>query len=124
MDAIPSVAEQRAAVQNMGADRMSDLQNKVEDGDNDRAFKALITAGKRFIFGPCGKWLKVQHICGNGGGSVPTITIKVVELACDHIKARCKSAKLSERDTDMQSKIKKACVAGFTLHCQAEAVER
>lgn len=52
---------------------------------------------------------EAQHVCEAGDEAMPTIFVKVAELARESVEAKRQHVELSKRDTDTEANLLKAC---------------
>lgn len=73
--------------------------------------------------GICGKIRGVQRICEYGVEAVPATILKVVELTREAIKMRRMNTTMSNRPTDLETKLVDIGAAGRTMRCQIMATQ-
>lgn len=84
----------------------------------------MVTAEVVSMCGHRGKLQEVQRVCEDGGKTVLTAIVEVVELACECAEAKRKKAMLSKRKRDMGAKLVEACAVGSTMRKRLVERER
>lgn len=103
LDAITSLAQQRAFAQNFHRNRASDVSNRVVDADDSWDLEGMTIAEEVAVFHAHAKSREIQSVCEEGVVAVPTAVIKMIVLARDGIEDRRKNTRFSERSTDTQA---------------------
>lgn len=114
----------RNHLQKLDNDRTSDVLERMNYREVDLDFEGMVTSKKITTLGIRARLQKMQRFCKDASEVVSTTIAKVVELACEGIETKRRSAKLTNRTTDMEARFVEATAAKSTSHGQLEAVER
>lgn len=102
--------------------------NNVSEGMNDEEdkgnFESMVTAKKAASSGLRGKLQVVLRVREGGGEAVRTATVELAELACEGIEAKCHSATLSKRYTDIEVEFVETSSVETTMRGQLAGSER
>lgn len=68
----------------------------------------MVSAEKVALSAPPSKLRGMQHVCGNGGPTVSTTIVEVIETACADIVMMRKNAALSDQRRNMETELVEA----------------
>lgn len=111
MNTTPSPVEQRAFVRGSCNDRTSDEPEKMEDEKKNWDFEGVVSAEQVVTAAVRGTFWEGERVCEDVGETSPKTNVKVINLAGEGVKPKCRKATLSDQNTIIEAEFVEARAA-------------